>query len=42
MTTNNGKIVRNKQKVFLTSSIYHPYNLKDMDKFSNLLATCLK
>ena len=30
------------KKVFLTNSIYHPYNLKDMDRFSNLLAKCLK
>lgn len=29
-------------KVFLTSSIYKPYTLKDMDKFSKLLVKCLK
>ena len=30
------------KKVFLTSSIYYPYTLKDMDKFSKLLIKCLK
>ena len=30
------------RKVFLTSSIYHPYTLKDMDKLSKLLEKCLK